>query len=319
MTLTRRLALFGAACAALIRLPTATAMAKDADDRTFIETYTTPDGRSVSVRVLAPRSGKQWEMIAFSHGANSRSTLYERILQPWRQAGWLVLAPDHLDAGGAPDRTKVSAEQLTASRVADIRAIIDQRAVAEAIAARFGASIDWDGVVVAGHSYGGITAQSVAGAKTLTRGERSGARQPQNNFDPAVKAVIAFSPPGPITGFIPEDAWSDMTVPALVETGTADVLPGFIDDWHAHAASFHNAPAGDKWLLVGSGVDHYFGGLICRLREGNDSQSAALDATVKISLEFLDAYGRRDPAALQRLSGAARNQSFTPLVSITQG
>ena len=318
MTLTRRLALFSTACAALIRLPTM-AMAESADERTFIETYTTPDGRSVSVRILAPRSGKRWGMIAFSHGANSRSTLYERILQPWRQAGWLVLAPDHLDAGGAPDRTKVSAEQLTASRIADIRAIIDQRAVAEAIAARFGASIDWNAVVVAGHSYGGITAQSVAGAKTVTRGEGSGAGRPQNNFDPVVKAVIAFSPPGPIKGFIPEDAWSSMTIPSLVETGTADFLPGFIDDWHAHAASFHNAPPGRNWLLVGAGVDHYFGGLICRLREGNDSQSAALDAMVKISQEFLNAYGRRDLAALQRLSDAGRNQSFAPLVSITQG
>ena len=115
-----------------------------------------------------------------------------------------MLAPDHLDAGGTPDRALVSSEPLTASRVADLQAILNQRASTDDVAARFGATLDLNAVVVAGHSYGAIIVQALAGARTLAHDE---VRQDRNA---AVKAIVAFCSPGTMKGFIDDDTWSAM-------------------------------------------------------------------------------------------------------------
>jgi len=79
--------------------------------------------------------------------------------------------------------------------------------------------------------------------------------------------VIASSPPGPIPQLFSEDRWSDIAVPMLVVIGTADVLPGFIDDWRLHLRSFEMATRGPAYALVFDNQDHYFGGAFGRPKE----------------------------------------------------
>jgi hypothetical protein len=110
---------------------------------------------------------------------------------------------------------------------------------------------------------------------------------------------VTFSPPGPLKGFIPADAWAGVTAPSLLQTGDADVLKGFVDDWRLRLTGFSGAP--DRWTIVGRGVNHYFGGLICRRTPDAGAVLPALEETAALSGEFLDAYLRRRPESLKAL------------------
>jgi hypothetical protein len=79
-----------------------------------------------------------------------------------------------------------------------------------------------------------------------------------------------------------------MTSPSLTITGTADELPGFIDDWELHKASYENAPVGQRWLWIGDGVDHYFGGLFGRINTASTTSVALLGGAIATSIAFLD-------------------------------
>jgi hypothetical protein len=114
-----------------------------------------------------------------------------------------------------------------------------------------------------------------------------------------IAACIALSPPGPLKGFIPADAWSTVAAPSFLQTGDADVLPGFVDDWRLRLTGFAGAP--NRWTLIGHGVNHYFHGLICRLDPGAAADLPALEETATLSTHFLNAYLRGNSEALDTL------------------
>jgi hypothetical protein len=134
-----------------------------------------------------------------------------------------------------------------------------------------------------GHSFGAVIAQIAGGAKPIPLDDAIGASTVQS-----VAAVVAFSPPGPMPGRLEPSTWSSLQVPSLTLTGTADVLPGFIDDWQLHKASFENAPPGTARLWVGEGVDHYFGGLFGRLRGASAHDQKMLERALSQTLGFME-------------------------------
>ncbi len=152
----------------------------------------------------------------------------------------------------------------------------------------------------AGHSFGAVVAQALSGARIIAPGDA----EPRSAPTDAVAACIALSPPGPLKGFIPTDAWSTVAVPSFLQTGDADILPGFVDDWRLRLTGFAGAPG--RWSLVGHGVDHYFHGLICRLNPAAAADLPALRETTDLSSQFLDAYLRRDANALGVLQSRAQ-------------
>ncbi|MES2035659.1 MAG: hypothetical protein V4466_15940 [Pseudomonadota bacterium] len=269
-------------------------------------------GRSTDYRVLAPGRSGPLGVVLFSHGAASANTLYDRILQPWAAAGFMVIAPNHVDAAGST-APKVAAAELWRTRVQDLTAPLLQRAPFEAFATGLGAKLDWRKTCAAGHSFGAAVAQSLAGARMEGIAAGSVAHA-------GVASVLCLSPPGPRPNFVSANTWAPVTIPALLQTGDADILPGFIDDWRAHKQGFEDQPGRARWLIVGSGVDHYFGGLICRLDDGPKAtaQAPALAATTHITTDFLLAYGRGDRLALGRLGKAARARADSPVLSLTR-
>lgn len=111
--------------------------------------------------------------------------------------------------------------------------------------------------------------------------------------DSRVQAVIAFSPPAPIPGFVEPSAFASLAVPALIQTGTADIPPGN-SDWRGHLAAWEApAPGGHRYALVLDGVDHYFKGAICRPELPGPPQLAELDMAGAISIEMIEGYARR--------------------------
>jgi dienelactone hydrolase len=256
---------------------------------------THPDGRKTSYRFAAPGRGGVWGVVLFSHGANSSNADYDRLWQPWAARGYLVIGPNHIDTGPPASQPKIGRSELWRARVADTSLPLDQRAPFEAVAKGVGARIDWRGVCAAGHSFGAVVAQALAGARLLDPGDQ----EPFHGAVQEVCACMTFSPPGPLAGFIPADAWAGVTAPSLLQTGDADVLPGFVDDWRLRLTGFAGAP--DRWTIVGRGVNHYFGGLICRRTPEAGALTPALDETAALSGGFLDAYVRRSAGSLKAL------------------
>jgi predicted dienelactone hydrolase len=272
-----------------------------ADTAPLTLTLSHPDGRTTAYRALCPPRGGRWGLILFSHGANSSNHDYDRLWGPWTDAGYLVIGPNHIDTGTPATQPKLSRSALWRARLDDTSLPLRQRAPFERWAAGRGASIDWTKVCAAGHSFGAVVAQSLAGARIIAPGDA----EPSSAPTAEVAACIALSPPGPLKGFIPADAWSTVAVPSFLQTGDADILPGFVDDWRLRLTGFAGGP--NRWTLLGHGVDHYFHGLICRLTPGAAANLPALQETADLTARFLDAYLRGDAQALDVLQSRARH------------
>ena len=305
----RRRILTAAAAAALLPPP---ARAAVAPLRVAVLELPVSDGRICRVRVIAYARSERSPVLVFSHGAASTALAYDQVLLTWARAGYLVLAPDHLDAGRTPPESELSHARLWTSRVLDLQAALDGAAAVEALGRTQGWRPDWRRVGAAGHSLGALVAEALAGAR---------AEPPVlQAADPRVRAVVALSPPGVRPGFVPPATWSPMRAPVLVHTGTADVLPGFIDDWRLHLASFLGAGSRVRWAAVGDGADHYAGGRICRLSATPDPrQEIPFQALLRTSSNFLDAHVAGDAAAERRLQDDFERQALQPALSLYRG
>ncbi|MCJ2179774.1 alpha/beta hydrolase [Novosphingobium album (ex Hu et al. 2023)] len=214
-------------------------------------TLTTPDGRAVAITDWKPQ-GKPRGIILFSHGADSAPKYYDLIVQPWIDAGWRVLAPLHVDSREHPHTTDYPGLASWKARIEDMRLLV--------------AYIGKAPFVAAGHSYGGVVALMMGGAQPVA---------PDGISLPFVRrladAVIAFSPPAPIPVLVTKEGYGTLAVPALIETGTKDILPGLQvedDGWEGHLAAFDAAaPGGHRYGLLLEGANHYFGGAICDYKQ----------------------------------------------------
>lgn len=243
------------------------------------------EGRRASVRVWRPRTVRG--VVLFSHGAGSEPGLYAPLTAAWAAAGFLVLAPVHVDSSAHPDRARYSLLSAFAPRLADFRAV-------SALAAR---EAPGKPVAAVGHSYGSIMAAMAAGGLT----DRGGVR------DPSVRAAVLLSTPGVVPGLVTAQAYRTLQTPLLLMTGDADVVPGFVPDWRAHLTPFETSPAGDKFAVIRRGGEHFFG-----LRDAGGASPDARQAA-EASLLFLRAYALDDPAARRTLaalvsSGAMRSR-----------
>lgn len=248
----------------------------------------TRTGRPSQVTIW--RAPKRSGTILFSHGALSSPAKYEALLAPWAAAGYDVWAPLHVDSSDHPDTRNFTGQASWPARIDDMRAL----------AAHVGAS-SW---IAAGHSYGALVALTLGGVSAERPPEIAGPLA-----DRRVKTVLAFSPPGPIKGLIDLTGYATLAVPALIQTGTGDIPPGAPPDtWRTHLAAYEAPPpGGDRFALVLDGVDHYFGGIICRPELPGPRQDIGFQAALTRSLQFLDGYGRGDKAARLALA-----QGVTP-------
>lgn len=231
------------------------------------------DGRHVQIWSWRARR-RPLGTLLFSHGAASAPWKYERLINRWVAAGYAVHAPLHVDSTDHPDRGRFSPADSWPARIADMRALADRHGGRAYIAA--------------GHSYGALMALALGGATPSTPATVTTPLR-----DRRVKAVLAFSPPAPIPGFVDPVAYAGLAVPALIQTGTADVPPG-ANDWRGHLAAWEQpAGGGDRYALVISDVDHYFKGAICRPELPGPPQLAELDIAAAVSIDLMNGFARR--------------------------
>lgn len=247
-------------------------------------TLKTEAGRAVEVHRWAPNGVFQRGRILFSHGALSAPWKYLPLIEAWANAGYEVLTPLHVDSTDHPDRASFQGMASWPARIEDVRAV----------AAHIGGPY-----IAAGHSYGGLVALCLGGA---TPPVPDTVKKPLR--DPRALAVVAFSPPGSGMGLVNAGDYAGLAVPALIQTGDKDVPPGGNADWRSHLLPYDEAAAGgNRYALVLAGVDHYFGGGICRPELPGPKQEAALATATAMSILFMRAYGNKDTGALQVLNG----------------
>jgi alpha-beta hydrolase superfamily lysophospholipase len=236
-------------------------------------TLRTPDGRDCAVSVWRPR-GRRRGLVLFSHGAGSAPRHYLPFILAWARAGFEVQAPLHVDSTEHPETKKFTGFATWSARIHDMRALA--------------ASVADTNYVAAGHSYGGLVALTLGGAQAAQPEGVTGALR-----DPRVVAAIALSPPAPIPKLIEAAGYATLAVPALVQTGDKDIFPGTpADSWRTHLAAYDAAAAGgDRYALVLAGVDHYFGGLICKAEVPGPPQPRQLATATELTTLFLQAYG----------------------------
>jgi pimeloyl-ACP methyl ester carboxylesterase len=265
--------------------------AKPVAERQFVVTAT--GGRNIRISEWKPR-GKAKVLVLFSHGAGSSPRFYEALFAPWLAAGFHILAPLHVDSTEHPRTKDFPGLSSWKARIEDMRVLsahVGQR--------------PW---IAAGHSYGGLVALTMGGAAAVVP---EGLNAPL--ADSNVRAVVAFSPPAPIPVLCTAQGYAKLAVPALVQTGTKDIVPGITttdgEGWRGHLVPYEAAAAGGhRYGLVLDGVDHYFGGAICRYDLPGPRQVDQLADAARISALFVDAFGRGDRRARLKLDGLVRDE-----------
>lgn len=214
-------------------------------------------GRTVPVTLVKPE-GQLRGVIFFSHGALSSPAKYAALTERWAEAGYFVVAPLHGDSTDWTGTKPLQAEQLP-WRMADMALV---RAQLPQLAQRIKLRLGKAPLYATGHSFGGLIA-------ILWN-------------DPALRSVIALSPPGPLPGL--PVAIEDK--PMLVVTGTKDSFPGFAPRWQDHLTAY-NLATGPALAYVGTDADHYFGGIYCRPELPGPKAEAAFADLVPLTLRFL--------------------------------
>lgn len=267
------------------------------------------------VRVVQPvgKPGEQFPLVIFSHGFASDVDQYDNLLKHWASHGYLSIAPYHRDGGGLPraiwSSTRYGNAGLVQQRVNDIAWLLAHVDDLDSLEPGLSAKVDHNRLVVAGHSFGAFSAQMFGGAQTVDPDDGS---RVVAKLDPRVKAVVAVSPPGNMFGLINAKSWLTMVKPMLSTTGTWDADGRFVNVWTEKRMSFENAPAGQSWLLVVDGADHYLGNLICRLDRKNPPQNDALTMVNASAVTFMNAFVKQDAAARAYLDAR-------PLEKLTNG
>lgn len=255
--------------------------------------------KPLHVRVSFPREEGRYPVVLFSHGAYSSKDLYNPILDHWASHGFVVIAPTHIDSTAlGVERGDPQAGQLWPTRVADLSFLLDAMAELEEQVPKLAGKPDLNQVAVTGHSLGGLTAMAMAGASALDRdtGER------HDYADPRIKVGVFISPPGSLP-IIDAQGFSEVRVPAFYTTATNDIImvPGTTWEWHTDG--FRYAPAGDKYLLVLVGADHYLGGIVGRDDlERHPRALEYLDLTNGLTTAFLAAYLKGQSSGLAVLT-----------------
>ena len=231
-----------------------------AASRTLDVSVTDPlTSRDIGLRVRSPAGVGRAGLILYSPGIGCGLSAGQAWCEAWREAGFFVVTLDHPVTGSSlwdTDGTTLHENLARALavpqyglRVADCSHVISLCLTTHEIAGR----VDPQRIGVAGHSYGALTAQSIAG-------QRLGG---QDVSDSRVRAAIAFSP-----GALSVERAKSMAsvqIPFFCVTGDHD---NFVTIWSGkdamvlgsalanRIAVFDNLPSGKRQLLVLSRADH---------------------------------------------------------------
>lgn len=243
--------------AALAAWAAAAARAADSDWLEGNWTDSARQQRAVPWRLYLPSGSSDLAWVVYSHGLGGSRLAGEDWGRHWAAQGIASLHLQHagsdrgvLTQGGLRAlQSAMNAEQLF-QRVQDVRFALDQ------VQQRLGRSGEgpWrrlqpERVGVAGHSFGAVTTQALAGQRYAP------AYAPSPLQEPRFKAALAFSPS--LRRGDPEPSFGACKLPFLSVTGTEDSTLIVQDVPPANRVlPYEGLPAGHKYLLVFAGAGH---------------------------------------------------------------
>src|SRR5580692_6636654 len=209
---------------------------------------TREDGAQTPLRVYPPSNDRCAPLALISPGAGGNENGYQYLAEGMQGNGWRAIVMGHKESGGAALRSDM---QEAGGVKSGLRQLVDDPKAYEARLMDIAAALKWAGesckapyVALIGHSMGARTVMLEAGAKN-----KLGVKG-HDRFD----SYVALSPDGPDAMF-PEDAWSGITKPVLILTGTRDKSMQ-TGDYKSRTIPYDNMPAGCKWLGVIDGATH---------------------------------------------------------------
>jgi alpha-beta hydrolase superfamily lysophospholipase len=235
--------------------------------------YPTTAPAGVSTVKDARTAGGPYPLVVFGHGFAVSPTPYNRLLDRWVRAGFIVAAPifpkSNANAPGGPD------ERDLPNQTGDMNFVIrSMLALSAAQSGPFAARIK-PAVAVAGQSDGGDTALAAA-------------FDPTQHSERVEAAVILSGAEDPFAArFTPRPG-----TPLLATQGTADTV-----NRPEETMAFYRAAGVPKYLLLLDGASH---------QEPYTQPGPQLDAVSRITIAFLDRYLKLKGARLRQLV-AARN------------
>ena len=288
-----------------------------------VETLKNPKtGRVIKLRARLPATVAPTGLIIYSPGLGSGVSNGQAWCEAWRKAGYLVVTiahpvtDDSIWKTSANQTFKTNIQQALAGQQYSLRVTDCQFAIDHCLqSTRLAPYIDPDRIGLAGHSYGALTAQTIAGQPLGATSLR----------DARIKAVIAFSP----GATSPERAksMSKVQIPFFCITGDHDQFVTFKQDANAiklgvslanRELIFANLPPGKKIQLKAHLADHmtFAGEPVDPKRFSRDIQvsdasnqavwSRVSEMTTAFWEYYLPATGRANPATQEAFQAHMR-------------
>lgn len=218
--------------------------------------------RTVPIRIFLPDAPPESPrpVILFSHGLGGSRSANRFLADHWSRRGYVVVCLQHPGSDEAVWRDVPASRRLATLRdaaspgnfrlrVGDVVAVLDQLATWHAAAEHpLGGRLDLERVGMSGHSFGAQTTQAVSGQSFPLVGRRF--------TDDRIRAAVVLSPGTPQGRADAGDAFSTVTIPWLLVTGTHDVAAVGGQSVASRRAVFPALPAGLGYELVLDGAEH---------------------------------------------------------------
>jgi predicted dienelactone hydrolase len=262
--------------------------------------------RQVPARLYWPTAataGRPVPLVVFSHGIGGSREGYSYLGKYWSARGVASLHVQHVGSDralwrGNPfsmvDRLQAAAqEQEAIARAADVSFVLDR--ILSEDTGYYGAAINRQRLIAAGHSYGANTTLLTIGAQVVRDG------QTINCLDSRFSAAVVISAP-PFYGE-PDLAavLGKVAVPTMHVTATDDIIriPGYRSGAEDRLAIFDAIASPHKWLAVFNGGSHSM--FTDRSLTGGLSLNAKVKlATADLALAFFDLTFDGDDSALKQ-------------------
>lgn len=270
--------------------------------------------RVVPVKVYYPEEpGGAWPLVLYSHGLGGSRLGGEYLGRHWAGCGYVSV---HLQHAGSDESVwkdlplgqRISALKLAAmrpknflDRPQDVRFVIDEvlRLNRDPESPLFG-RVDPAAIGMSGHSFGAHTTLSVAGQVYPGLAGRE-----VQMAEPRIKAAISMSAPAPQRRSQLDRAYSQITIPVLHMTGTADVDPVSGTDPSDRRIPFDHMTAAQTYLVVLDGGDHQvFSDRVEKFGPRDGTDDALFHRLILAgTTAFWDAYLKQNAAAKDWLDG----------------
>lgn len=275
--------------------------------------------RRIPVKIYHPKDVPgPFPVILFSHGLGGTRETYRYLGEQWAANGYVCVHVQHIGSDDSAWRgqqrpmeslRKAANLDNSIARPLDVSFVIDQLAKLNQSDETFKGRLNLDQIGCAGHSFGGQTAFLIGGQQLggAALGQLASRIIPKLE-DPRVKAILPMSPAVPEAQAVLDHAYSKITLPTFVMTGTEDDSPIGATQAEDRRKPFDHLPKGTiGYLLIFEGGDHMvFSG---RPRAVAKPTDARFQELIRLSsTAFWDAYLKNDETARQWLRDGAFGQ-----------